>query len=792
MFFKKVEQQLQSNDSGICAVKIICDIYGRQITRAYITQSIKINKKGVDLIAVKSFLERNDFCAQFKLLNNPDLEFEKSDFPFILPIKSQKKQQYLVVNGLKKNKFKVYDPENGSVYNSTFKELQSKALFLESDQNLIKKEETLMALCAQDIHQYQIKINAVLKENNIAEVSNKLSYFKYIKQHFGFKNFIAEKYFLNDLLLNQEIAQLPKKFKTLYYDQGKIKIKAPTILVVKPKDGTKITSTKGSGKSVYWQLFNQLKEQKKLWYIYIFASFFSASIAQLSVFSNQVLIDHVLPSFNLGVLMLFAIGLGVYKLFDIFTTAYKRFVGVHLKNKLDQFFLHEFDSKINNFSLKYIQSYKKGDLIERVSDAMKLKRFFTKFFVSVLIDVVISFYSLVILFFINWQLALLILFTMVAFYCWFRLITPFLKHNEKIRFVLKATFLSKIIEKIEGIQVAKSFGIEQNLSFKINKSVDKYLKIQLKNEYLNLLNTTVVSLVIGAMSIAIILGLSKTAISTKSISLGQIITFIALSSKIFSSFKSILNQNLVLQENQIILKRFLDFDEKAIKVNSKNKIQDFTIKTLELKKLNYSYDYGKNILNDINFLCERGEKIKVEGKNGSGKSTLSKVMTALYIPNKGNVLINGIESHFYEENALKKKIVLTTNEDILFNESLFENICFGKDIDVSKIINLSKKIGFYDFIASKQDGLEFMIAPGGKNLSTGQRKKIILLRAFFSEAEIIILDEVLSGIDMESRSNIEKLIDLDKRTFIIISHEPIEDINFKKKHTLQNGKLNIV
>ncbi len=110
--------------------------------------------------------------------------------------------------------------------------------------------------------------------------------------------------------------------------------------------------------------------------------------------------------------------------------------------------------------------------------------------------------------------------------------------------------------------------------------------------------------------------------------------------------------------------------------------------------------------------------------------------------------------------------------------------------DSHKILELSKHIGFHDFIENNAEGLDFVVTEQGRNLSTGQRKKILLLRAFLSEAELIIIDEVLSGIDAASKEKIEAFINKEtQRAFIIISHEPVENIRFDKTIQLLNGNV---
>jgi len=795
----KTDQQLKSNDCGVSAIKTVFNIFEKNISRKFIEEHIPLDQKGTRISDLKDFFNEHGFNAEYKLLDVNYIEGNEAVietlFPFILPVKHKSSTRYIIVREIKGKKFLVHDPAKGSQYLLSLQEIKKMSVHNKQDWDLIETEDKILAVCSDDLREYNINFSDALIDNGHATLFNKLTYFKYLRESFGFKDKEAEKSFLDDLLKNQEISAIPSNFKTLELDKGKIKNNSPLVLALQPafeSEEQAPSYPEENKRSLYWELFSQLGEYKKLWYIYIFAALFSATTAQIAVFTNQILIDNVLPTYNINTLILFAAGLGIYKVFDLFTTLYKNFVSIHLGNVLDRYFLFSFDQKINNSSLAYIHSYKKGDLMERVSDSMKLKTFFMKFFTGIVVDISVSIYSLCILFFINKMLTLIVMGVMIAFVFWFKFITPYLKQNERLRYIRKADFISKMMEKVEGIQVIKSFKIERYHSNKIYSSINEYLKIQLRNGYVDLINKLVVALIIIVSSLLIMVFLTKSAIETQIITLGQIVTFIALSSKIFSSLKGILDDNMTLQENEVILKRYLDFDEVSGEISRKG-IRDFEIEKIEFQGIHYGYLPHEMILKDINLKIKKGEKIKIEGQNGSGKSTFSKILTTLYHPDSGSILINNRDKKFYDTEKMGEKILLVTNEDILFNDTIFNNIALGKDIEISRILDLAKAINFYDFIASKEDGLEFVINENGKNLSTGQRKKILLLRALFATAEIIILDEVLSGMDIESRNKVEMMINNDiSKTFIIISHEPINNIKFTKKYKITNGELYVL
>lgn len=789
----KIDQQLKSNDCGISAIKTIYNIFRSDIDRSFIQRVIHLDDKGSTLRDIKKFFDLQECVCQYKFLDFnvllKDLSSLEDLFPFILPINKGNEQHFVVANGLKGKKIRILDPNADSEYFLTYSDLRNIAHYAESHWDIVDFEERIEILSRHQLSLYEISFERALSVQDLSLLFNKLAYFTHINENFGFKDGAAEKLFLEDLLFNQQLSMLPKQFRQLKYDRDKIKLSAPLILSIKSVPRQVIGNTQPAEDNIYRKLLRELGANKRLWYIYLFVALFAATISQFTVFVNQVLIDYVLPSFQLSIVTLFAVGIGLFKLFDLMITQFKYFVSIYLGNIIDRFFLLSFNDKLSIYSLRYIQTFKKGDLSERLSDVMKLKNFFLRIFTRILVDSFVALYSLLILFYINWKLALFVTFVVGIFYAWFRFITPYLQSNERNRFIRKADFISKMLEKMDGIQTIKCLRIEPIHSNRIVNSITGLIDVQTRTRYVDLVNLGMVALVSSIAYTCIVIFLARTSMLDQNISLGQLVTFIMLSERIFVTLGRILEENLTLLENDIILRRYFDFEDTGKKGTEKG-VKEFTVTDVSIKKMSFSYTPGQPVLKSIDFAFQKGEKIKIEGTNGSGKSSLSKILAFLYGHDEGEIIINGISSNLYNQEALRAKILLVSSDDYLFNDTIEYNITFGRDISPAKLISLAKDIGFYDFISQNGEGLEYVVSENGKNLSTGQRKKILIMRALLSKAEVVILDEVLSGIDSSSRMSIEKLIDkTTDKTFIVISHESVANIEFDTYLSLSNGEL---
>jgi len=810
----EIDYQLKQNDCGISVVKTICNLMEVNIAREVIEDEILLGQEGASLGNINNFLKEYGFQTKYQLLDlnsvNDDYEELKEYLPCITPIRKEHRLHYVVIKGIYRNQLIILDPSERKQYYWTIQDFKSRAYFSSSLIEYVELEQVLKVHLKEELTSHQISLPPHMTNKEVLMWFNKFTYFNYIKDNYGFASVDAGNLFLKDLLINQEIAQVPDHFRSLTLkNKSEIEIKAPVLLSIKSSDSVREKPLPST--NIYWRLFKEITDFHTLWYIFLATMIVGSILSYMSVFINQILIDHIIPSYNLNILYTFAIGLVVFETVKIIFRIYRKYVSIHLSNSLNRFFLQQFDAKLNRFSIRYLQGFRRGDLTERLSDSRAVKNFFTSTFINMVVDSITGTISLIVLIFMSWKLAIFTLFVLSLYLVLYFIFTPIVERLEKERHIIKATYFSKFLEKMEGIQVIKAMNLEQQSSQEIHRRIEDLIRIRTKAKYFSLFNSVLSSFIGLFSSIFILVFASREMIVHNNLSLGMIITFSSLAAMVIGSFSSLIAQNLDLQEYKVILNRFFDFEEHKIPQQSNDldteeetlrnklekkhsipysKIREVEFKSLRLKNIAFSYNKTDYVLKDANMTIHRGQKIYIEGSNGAGKSTCCKIISLLYKPDKGEMLLNGISADLYEEKVLRKKVLYVSSDDTLFNETLLYNITFGKKVDMNRLIEFAKVLNFYEFIMNKPDKFNYVIHESGKNLSTGQKKKLLLLRAFMAEAQVIIFDEIFNGMDRRSKKNAETIIDfMQEKTIIIISHIPSERIQFHQKFSLQNGVL---
>ena len=194
---------------------------------------------------------------------------------------------------------------------------------------------------------------------------------------------------------------------------------------------------------------------------------------------------------------------------------------------------------------------------------------------------------------------------------------------------------------------------------------------------------------------------------------------------------------------------------------------------IRLRNVSFSYDGIDTVLRDVDLVINFGERVAIVGPNGGGKSTLVNLICRFYDPTKGAVLLDGVLLTDLSLYDLRRRIAIVTQQTELFNETILHNIRYGRwDATVLEIEAAAQKAHAHEFITEFPDGYSTMVGPNGYRLSGGQRQRIALARAFLRDAEILVLDEATSQIDVESERLIHDALAMyvANRTVIMITH----------------------
>ncbi len=194
---------------------------------------------------------------------------------------------------------------------------------------------------------------------------------------------------------------------------------------------------------------------------------------------------------------------------------------------------------------------------------------------------------------------------------------------------------------------------------------------------------------------------------------------------------------------------------------------------IEFSDVSFSYDGEKNVLKNLNFKVEKGKTIALVGQSGGGKSTIADLIPRFYDSTKGEIKIDGVNVREYKMESVHLQMGVVTQESILFNDSIFNNIAFGKpDAKLEDVILAAKIANAHDFIMATDKGYETTIGDRGAKLSGGQRQRVSIARAIFKNPPILILDEATSALDTESEKLVQDALNhlMENRTSIVIAH----------------------
>ena len=335
--------------------------------------------------------------------------------------------------------------------------------------------------------------------------------------------------------------------------------------------------------------------------------------------------------------------------------------------------------------------------------------------------------------------------------------------------------LSVLDENIGGLRVVKLFNTEKYIHQKFDSESKKYKSLMtslLRKQDLSSPMSEFLSTIV--MVVVMWFGGKLVLAGNSHLSPEAFIGYILIFSQIIPPAKSFTTAYYRLQKGSAAAARVYKLmDTKNTIINSENpKLLSKIDTSVKLKNVNFRYE-NINILSNISFTIEKGETIALVGKSGSGKSTIADLCARFYDINEGEICVDGVNIKNIKLSNLRQLMGVVTQESILFNDSIYNNIKMGNpSATKEEIIEASKIANAYDFIMQTENEFETKIGEKGDKLSGGQKQRISIARAILKNPDLLILDEATSSLDIESEKLVQDALKklMKERTTLVIAH----------------------
>ena len=451
---------------------------------------------------------------------------------------------------------------------------------------------------------------------------------------------------------------------------------------------------------------------------------------------------------------------------------------------------------IQSLSLGYFNKQKTGNITSIVINDVEhlqiaLGATFQKLFVEPIN--VITFVSL--LFIISWKLALIALIIIPLAGIAVIGIGKSIRRKSRRTQKKVADIMQILSETLSSIRIVKAFANENNEVNKFSKESKNYFKLLLRRGRLDLLAgpiTESFGVVIGV----ILLWYGGTEVlMQRGLNPEDFIRFILILFSILGPIKQMGNVNLRIQTGYASAERIfslLDTPKDIIEHSNPILMKSFN-KHIEFKNLSFEYEESEGlVLNNINFKINKGEVVAIVGPSGAGKSTIADLIPRFYDPKDGEILIDQENIKKLSLASLRKNMGIVTQDVILFNDTIKNNIAYAQPkATMESIINACKAANALEFIEEIPEGFDAIIGERGVKLSGGQKQRIAIARALLKNPPILILDEATSSLDTESEKKVQTAIEalLKDRTALIIAHRLSTVQNANKIITIEKGKI---
>lgn len=490
------------------------------------------------------------------------------------------------------------------------------------------------------------------------------------------------------------------------------------------------------------------------------------------LFAN--IIDRVLVSRSLNSLQVLGFAMLVLAIFEPVYGFLRSWLFSNLASKVNSELSSRLYQHLIALPLNYFQKRQTGEVIARVREMGQIRQFLTGSALTMVLDLAFIGMFLAVMFSYSPKLTWLVLGSLILYFLFWLMIGPMLRARVTQEYEINANNTAFLAETVTGIETIKTTATEAGFLRNWEQKLASFIRASFRSKVVGIWAGQGIGL-IQKITSALLLWWGVTLVMDGLLTVGGLVAFNMLSGHVTQPILRLAQVWQDFQHTLISLRRIGDILDEETEEGSGGLASVPTLQggiSFQGVRFRYQED-SQEVLRNLDLDISPGEFIGITGPSGSGKSTLTRLLQRLYIPQHGQVLVDGIDLSIADPVALRRNMSVVLQESILFSGSIAENIrlCHPKASD-AEVINAANMAGADEFIREFPQGYETQVGEKGGRLSGGQRQRVALARALLSNPGILLLDEATSALDYESEAAVmENMGEISAgRTVISIAH----------------------
>lgn len=450
------------------------------------------------------------------------------------------------------------------------------------------------------------------------------------------------------------------------------------------------------------------------------------------------------------------------------------YVVASITNRVGADVRSEMYAHIQSLPLRFFHKSKTGHLMSLMSNDVNLIQNSSVFITQAIDGPAMIVSGLVGMFWINWKLALLIIFIAPLMAIAIDKLSRRIRSLTTTQQVRLADVSAAIEESVRGVRIIKSFGMESQEVKRFNRVNMNSMTAALRAARRSALVVPSID-IMGSIAVGVIVFAGGSMMTHGSITFPSLVVFGMFAFYVSGAAKQFGRLNVIYQQTVAGAERiFALLDTKADMDEDPNGVELADVEgRVEFRDVCFEYDKNEPVLDKVSFAINPGEVVAIVGPSGAGKSTIADLVPRFYDVTGGQILVEGHDVRHIKTTSLREQIAMVPQETILFSGTIGENIAYGRPgADISEIIEAAKAANAHDFVTQCPKGYETVLGEAGVGLSGGQRQRISIARALLKNPRILILDEATSSLDAASEGIVQEALDrlMKGRSTLVIAH----------------------